>query len=813
MAVTPTYPGVYVQEVPSGVRAIAGVSTSIGMFIGRAADGPINVPVRCPNYTKFQTTFSDQYANSDLARAVRLFFDNGGTDCYVMRIAGGPPAQAQVELRTEGNPTGPPPLSLRVRAKAPGLKGNSTRVAVTYSGPDPDAEFNLVAFRWQPGVGGALTRVGEELWQRLSMDPNSPRYVETVVNQGSALVEVEDISPGAAGNGISRSGRPIPFSGTGTNGAEIAFRNAMQALIGNGTATTIRNSFQISVDGRPFNDIDLSNINFGVAPLDAANVANIVTELAAAIRNEINPQLTGGAVTVDFAAGPDADPGTATAPTLQLRILSAAGDVKIAPAGDPNDDLASSLMLGPAQGGIETSRFSGARPAPTGVVFKDTSLVAFAGRAQNAFNVFDVAGTPVQLGTSLQTLPSPATKTMFQDNLPNSPNGNNDGVREKFGILADAVRAEAQANPAFAWRAEVWGSRLALLPTGGADNLVGTVATSGAAGDNITNNFYRNARYYTGGPGGLGDYQANAVAGTDGTKPLLADYRSAFDVIDREVDMFNLMVLPTDAQHTDAERRSLLGATSNFCKEQRAFLLIDAPPAWRDESDATAASTGVNSLRVGLVKDHSALFFPRVMIPENGSQVAVGPSGAIAGLMARIDGTRGVWKAPAGTEAYLSGVVGLEHQFSDAQNGVMNPRAVNTLRVFPSGIVNWGARTMDGDNDFGSEYKYIPIRRLALYMEESLYRGLKWVVFEPNDEPLWAQIRLNVGAFMHDLFRKGAFEGSKPKDAYFVKCDGETTTANDRNLGVVNIWVGFAPLKPAEFVVLYLQQMAAQAEV
>ncbi|PYU99040.1 MAG: phage tail protein, partial [Acidobacteria bacterium] len=125
----------------------------------------------------------------------------------------------------------------------------------------------------------------------------------------------------------------------------------------------------------------------------------------------------------------------------------------------------------------------------------------------------------------------------------------------------------------------------------------------------------------------------------------------------------------------------------------------------------------------------------------------------------------------------------------------------------------WGARTNDGDDDFASEYKYIPIRRLALYIEESLYRGLKWVVFEPNDEPLYSQIRLNVGAFMHNLFRQGAFQGQTPRDAYFVKCDRETTTQNDRNLGIVNIIVGFAPLKPAEFVILYLQQMAGQIEV
>jgi phage tail sheath protein FI len=213
------------------------------------------------------------------------------------------------------------------------------------------------------------------------------------------------------------------------------------------------------------------------------------------------------------------------------------------------------------------------------------------------------------------------------------------------------------------------------------------------------------------------------------------------------------------------------------------------------------------------VKDHSAIYFPRLVVNEDGLEVRIGPSGAMAGLMARIDSSRGVWKAPAGTEADLRGVVGLEQTFSDSENGILNPRAINTIRVFPNGIVSWGARTMDGDDDFASEWKYVPVRRLALMMEESLYRGLKWVVFEPNDEPLWAQIRLNVGAFMHNLFRQGAFQGQKPKDAYFVKCDSETTTQNDINLGMVNIWVGFAPLKPAEFVILYLQQMAGQVEV
>jgi phage tail sheath protein FI len=181
--------------------------------------------------------------------------------------------------------------------------------------------------------------------------------------------------------------------------------------------------------------------------------------------------------------------------------------------------------------------------------------------------------------------------------------------------------------------------------------------------------------------------------------------------------------------------------------------------------------------------------------------------------MARTDGQRGVWKAPAGIDAALSGVQGLAVSLTNDENGMLNPLGVNCLRTFPIiGSVVWGSRTLRGADLLADEYKYVPVRRLALYLEESLFRGTQWVVFEPNDEPLWSQIRLNIGAFMQNLFRQGAFQGQTPNDAYFVKCDKETTTQNDINLGIVNIVVGFAPLKPAEFVVIQLQQMAGQIQ-
>jgi phage tail sheath protein FI len=206
------------------------------------------------------------------------------------------------------------------------------------------------------------------------------------------------------------------------------------------------------------------------------------------------------------------------------------------------------------------------------------------------------------------------------------------------------------------------------------------------------------------------------------------------------------------------------------------------------------------------------VYYPNVRVNDRGIIRTIGPAGTIAGLMARIDAGRGVWKAPAGTEADLRNIAGLEVKLTDRENGVLNKLAANCLRTFPAGHVSWGARTLDGSDDLASEWKYVPIRRLALFIEESLYRGTQWVVFEPNDEPLWGKIRLNVGVFMNGLFRQGAFQGSTPNDAFFVKCDKDTTTQADRNLGIVNIVVGFAPLKPAEFVVITIQQIAGDLQ-
>ena len=280
----------------------------------------------------------------------------------------------------------------------------------------------------------------------------------------------------------------------------------------------------------------------------------------------------------------------------------------------------------------------------------------------------------------------------------------------------------------------------------------------------------------------------------------------------KKADLFNILCIPPYTNDNQDIDLSLIDDAAEFCEQHRAFFIIDPPSDWTDKDKA---KTQIDTL--GSPTSYAAVFFPRIKQPnllrKNQIEEFV-PCGAVAGVFARTDAQRGVWKAPAGTEATLVNVPQLSVPLTDAENGELNPLGINCLRTLPAaGRVVWGARTRRGDDRLTDEWKYIPVRRTALFIEESLYRGTQWAVFEPNDEPLWSQLRLNIGAFMQDLFRKGAFQGTTPTEAYLVKCDKETTTQNDINLGIVNVVVGFAPLKPAEFVILKIQQLAGQIAV
>ena len=298
---------------------------------------------------------------------------------------------------------------------------------------------------------------------------------------------------------------------------------------------------------------------------------------------------------------------------------------------------------------------------------------------------------------------------------------------------------------------------------------------------------------------------------------LEADKRGMYALLN--ADLFNLLCIPPHKLSSDPDQTGavdietdLINEAAAFCRAHRAFFIVD-PPYGSTLSGASAIADFQSNVDT---TNYSALYFPTLWQtnPLHDHQFEeFAPCGAVAGVMARTDSDRGVWKAPAGLEARLGGVPALSVPLNDADTGQLNPLGINCLRAMPAaGRVIWGARTLEGSDRLASQWKYIPVRRTALFLEESLYRGTQWVVFEPNDEPLWAQIRLNIGAFMQSLFRQGAFQGKTPREAYLVKCDSETTTQTDIDNGIVNILVGFAPLKPAEFVVIRIQQLAGQIE-
>jgi phage tail sheath protein FI len=288
--------------------------------------------------------------------------------------------------------------------------------------------------------------------------------------------------------------------------------------------------------------------------------------------------------------------------------------------------------------------------------------------------------------------------------------------------------------------------------------------------------------------------------------------------LDRLTDV-NMLVIPGWEKMSVDVATTFVNEGTAYCNNVRPaqarplrdlFFVTQTPASVTKSEDARDYAQQKVTKSAG---GYTAIYYPWVTVNDpigtKSPTISVPPSGMVAGLYASIDGRRGVWKAPAGTEAGLAGVVSLADQVSDIKQDLLNPFGVNAIRRMPgAGIVSWGARTLATN----PEWKYIPVRRMAIMMEVSIYEGIQWAVFEPNDGPLWSLLRLNINAFMMNLFRNGAFQGATPDDAFFVKCDGETTTQIDIDLGKVNILVGFAPLKPAEFVIVKISQKAGKKD-
>ena len=640
-----TYPGVYVEEVPSGVRPIAAASTSIAAFIGMAERGPVGEAVKMFNFTEYQNRYGGFIPNSFLSHAVYQFFNNGGTQCYVVRVASANAVAANIVLRDRAATN--PQASLTISASSPGVWGNQLAVVITNGINDPLNEFNLSVFQQDE-------LIPLERFDNLSMVPGASNFVPTATASSRYIRVTPNTANTNAQAGTSRGAAAPP------------------ALPG--TRTRLR----ININGDGFQEVDLSAAVPTPAP-DLNAAANIATAIQARVRalTKLRASTDPNAL-ANFLC--EVNNGVLL---LTSGVASAASSVKVAPAANSSQDAAGLLRLGPLNGGVETVGAALLRP---------------------------------------------------QINPPRTPPDN-------YYFIGDNSAPTAEV--------------------------------------------------------------ASVVAGSEGSA-ITTDqpYIDAFARLDDKDDV-SLIAVPGIGS------AALMSAGMNYCANRSlsdCFFIGDM-----SQTDDTIDEAKNFRNAITVKNSYGAIYMPwvRMLDPTGRSSTPIlaPPSGFVAGLYAKTDGQRGVWKAPAGTSVALGGSVGLAVNLTDVQQGNLNPLNINVIRQFAgAGIVLWGARTVTAD----PAWNYIPVRRMAIFLRVSIYRGIQWAVFEPNDEDLWSSLRLSIGSFMMNLFRQDAFQGATPAQAFFVKCDNETTTQGDIDAGIVNVLVGFAPLKPAEFVIVKISQKVGQ---
>jgi phage tail sheath protein FI len=826
----PTYPGVYIQEAPSPVHPITGVATSIAAFVGYTDKGIDNRAEQLFSYSDFERLFGGLASDSELSYAVQQFFNNGGAQGYVVRVPKHDAKPADLFIKLESSSTN----YWEFFALSSGSWADGNLLV--------DVDFN--------GLGEVITG---------TMTVDGSGHVTGTGTQFSSL-EVGQCLVFAADpthtlwqiSGITSDTVLALTTFTGSS-AVVAFSGA--AI---GTATTA----SVYLDPLACN-VTVTNLTDGTVESfpDVSFNPNTANFLPSVMNDfDTGSQLVNVTppASFDYPPVPPVPTGLVGKPLVLNTVLN-----KICGGGSP---VAGVVLTT----GTNTATSFGGAATPGQVVTFDIdttstpyTIVSLSGTTLTlSSNYTGVPGTAnatvrnalvkgdwyVTLGvTSPGTMPAPLpiTVKIFSDGI-SPPPGSLAGLAGQLQTLINSQLSVSLPGSSVQVSAVTWWGAPSIrvygvLPVYPDAVFDFEVPGGGSAVDlaailnlEIGSLLVQNVSHYALGTGNLFPLSGLNIGtvhqsdlGSDGSglpqsADLIGDPGLFTGIYALEkVDLFNQLCIP-DATRALPGNPSTLDPVVNpntvystaisYCDQRRAFLLLDAPP----NINTAAAAIDWKSTLLTVNDPNGAAYFPRLRLadPLNNSQLRTfAPCGVVAGLYARIDGTRGVWKAPAGTEATLSGVQTMVYKLTDTEQGAINPLGLNCARIFPVyGPVMWGARTLVGADVEASQWKYVPVRRLALYIEESLYRGTKWVVFEPNDEPLWAAIRLNVGAFMDGLFRKQAFQGQTADQAYFVKCDDETTTQADIDLGIVNILVGFAPLEPAEFVVITISQMSGQAQ-
>lgn len=719
MSTAYTYPGVYIQELPSPVHPITGVATSIAAFVGYTARGIDNRAQACFSFGDFQRLYGGLASNSEVSYAVQQFFQNGGSQCYVVRT----PMHYAAATAT----TAPVPM-------AQAFFGTPFTAFVAATGSTPPVA---------PKAALAFSALSSGVWAN-----------------GQVLLDIDvqglDLS--------TTTGDPLAFNLTVTNLVDgtkeyfpgISLNNAQQNFVGSVVNDPDNGSQLVSVD----------TTNLPSSPTALAVTGILGQPLSITGATGVNYTLTGAT--------------SGGSPTTTITNV-AAGLTLTLPT--------SVYSSGPNSGSPNTTPTISIIGANSSIPQTVNGLASQLQQALNTWLSINVSGASVVCSAA----PSPNTGTGL-------------GIRVNFLLPNDP-----DASVTFGAPGSGYNDAAAALGLGSSN---APATSSSAAHYALGTTTSDPALSY-------GSWAATTPYGLPWSADLIGDPLSFSGIYAlQKVPIFNLLSIPEavraqasspSALDTNISPVEIYSAAITLCDQQRAMLLVDPPP----NVVSVAGAVDWKSNTIGVVDPNGAAFWPRLRLADalnKGNLRTFAPSGVVAGVFSKSDGQNGVWTAPAGISASLNGVQNMTYQMSDQENGQLNPLGLNCFRTFPIyGPVLWGARTLVGADAMANQWKYVPVRRMALFLESSLYQGTQWVVFQPNDERLWAAIRLNVSSFLQTYFLKGAFQGTTPSDAYFVKCDSETTTQTDIDNGIVNILVGFAPLMPAEFVVIQIEQLTGQA--
>jgi phage tail sheath protein FI len=758
-------PGVYPQELDSGVRSIVGAPTSVALFVGPTPSGIDLLPQRVANFGDFQRLYGGLAQSSFLSYSVLHFFSNGGGEAFVMRVPPDGSKPAQSGLKGDG-------ISERValvRARSNGACGNgiylefdSFGLGVDIAATARPTKFNLTV---RDRANGRTERFGG--LTTVASNARSPDSVLNDPSTGSGLVSFRLDSAGKAA--------PAP---TGTIVKLPDIQNP-------GTVVTVPSKIKLQIEvfdasGTPdptlgfvLDDLEVFKPSER-KPLSRLELLNrTVAALNFAIRSDPTSKRKMQDLTIEgtLMEGGDYALLRISAPDgrdYKSRIFDAV--VKLSQATTAAISTASN-----------SSSTTGATPGNTA----DTIVNATTDNPSG--NISDtIANDTIANGTT------DSTSANTSDTIANAANG-----------ATAAGSPVAQPISHTQWLSEY------------TDSSFGVKA--------------RPARLFLGAnypsdliDSGLVDGRSATDKGADGDasgQPSDDAFLKAVQAIDGRDAFFNTLCLPDLVRSQPSDPRnpfygsaaSIYAEAARICGRKFAFLIVDPPPNITD----AGAALGWKTLKIGFQSSFAGAWFPNIRVDDplvKGAIRSHPPSGAIAGLIARMDAEVGVWQAPAGTDAAINGSYGPSLVLSDDEHGLLNPIGLNCIRQFPIyGTVGFGSRTIDGADMMASDWKYVPVRRTSNYILRTLSDNLRWAVHKPNGEELWSQLRISVNGFMAGLFRQGAFKGTSSRDAYFVRCDASTTSATDIDNGVVNIVIGFAPLKPAEFVVVSLSQIAQPA--